>query len=270
MPLETVILCAASGERRRTQQAAAPGRSATGAARAARGSHSQRDEVLARIRDLCLDTIAPNDTPSGATVSTPPSEEMRTLHGIADELLEEFEARGHRIEGAIEKDPAFDRGYVESSLGRSLIENAVLQAAVRRGVQHPDVPGGGFELQFIEGFHDRRYRIRQAKRRGGGTLYVPTNNASGLAPADGHPDHPSLIDLDQWVFAVVRDNSGAIAEVVVSRVVGATEGLPGRLVFADEITLGSSDDRPPTGFMPSDEDLDGFDEEDDDYGEAAS
>jgi hypothetical protein len=198
------------------------------------------------------------------------ADELEQLHSIADEVREVLEARGHRVDIAMDADVAFDRGHCQSSLTRGLVESAVEQAAIRVGMPRISVRGGGVELSYVEGFEDRRYRLRKATRLFDGTLDVPANSESGLTPAGVGPDELPLIEIRQWVFAVMIGDDRTVEEVVAARVTGAIEGNPGRLVFGEEVALGRAYGPMPAGFKPTDEGLPGFEEDETEFGSAVS
>ena len=127
---------------------------------------------------------------------------------------------------------------------------------------HELVRGGGFELSFLDHVDlvERLLRrFRRAERRADGSIYIQANNSSGIVPAR-LPDQPSLIRQDQW-RAVIHGPGGLIDEVVAAEVIGVEKGAPGVLRLGEEITLGVRSPVDPassTGFLPTDEDLEGF------------
>lgn len=205
-------------------------------------------------------------------MSSPHGQELHNLNAIATHVMEVFGARGHNVESAMRTDDAFDRGYCQSSLTRALVEDAVEEASKGVGMPRPSVPGGALELGHYDGFEERRYRVRKAKRLEDGSLHVLNHSDSGLTPAP--PDEPQFFDTKQWVFAWIPDDqNNMIQEIVAAEVVDFITGSPGRLVFGSEVSLGSPIDPFPAGFQPSDEDLEGFEDDegrDEHYGSAAS
>lgn len=181
--------------------------------------------------------------------------ELRALNAVADELREVFVERGHRIEQAMETDPAFGSGWSHAALSRDLAVGAASGAASRIGLDFRPVNGGGREFRTLAGTIDRRFRLRRAHRRADGTTIITANSDSALAVEDG-----SFFDQEQWVLSWMPTPEGAIEVVFVAEVVGFVEGRPGHLTLGPMTLLGG-EDLPAGGFNPTDEDLDGFGED---------
>lgn len=190
------------------------------------------------------------------TMSSPSDVERERLDCIADELREAFSERGHRVDVALDADPAFGSGRSRSSLMNDLVLEAVSRAASRVGVYFQPVNGTGRELIGVQ----HRYRIRRAKRDASGNLTIAVSSESSL----GLREEPTLYPMDNWVFGWITNAEGLIAEVLAAEVLGILPGTPGRLILGNVLALGSGG---PVGggFIPADEDLDlGLDGENED------
>lgn len=193
-------------------------------------------------------------------MSRPSSSELAQLNRLSNELREEFEERGHRIDKGLSADRAFGRGS-RSSMTRELVADVISAAASPMGIDFRSVNGAGRELRFLSAV-DRRYRLRRARRSVDGELVVPVSSDSALAI-----DELTLIREEHWGFLWVVNDDSQMAEVLIAEIVGFTEGRPGRLRFGEVIALGSPNS-PRGGFRPTDEDLDLGDE--DGFGRQAS
>lgn len=198
-----------------------------------------------------------------------PDDELRRLNHVADELREVFAERGHRVDQAMEADPAFGSGWSRAAVTRDLVVDATSAAASRIGIDFRPVNGSGREFRTLTGTVERRYRLRRARRDTDGSLVITASTDSALAVSED-----SLFDQEQWTFAWIPSPDGLIDDVLVAEVVGFVEGSPGRLKLGRVIALGGGE-FPTGGFEPADEDLDGFDDledydEGDDLGSSAS
>lgn len=190
-------------------------------------------------------------------MSEPTAREVQRLSQVADELREVVAERGYRVDEALEADRAFGSGMSRAWLGRDLAIEAIRGAASRAGIDFRSISGGGLELQHREGVTDRRYRVRKARRTADGSLAIPENSASGMPAAED-----TLLDRDHWVLAWVLSPEGLVEEVLISEVLGATEGNPGHLLLGKTIPL-ESGEVATGGFEPADEDLPGFEDSSD-------
>jgi len=193
-------------------------------------------------------------------MSSPSDVERERLDFIADELREAFSERGHRVDVALEADPAFGSGRSRSSLMNDLVIDAVSRSAGKvGGVYFQPVNGSGRELMGVR----HRYRIRRAKRDAEGDLIIEVSSDSSL----GLEEEPTLFPIESWIFGWVSNAEGLIAEVIAAEVLGVRPGSPGRLILGSVLPLGSGGPM-GGGFIPVDEELDlGLgDENEDDEG----
>lgn len=193
-------------------------------------------------------------------MSSPSDVERQRLDCIADDLREAFSERGHRVDVALEVDPAFGSGRSRSSLMNDLVLDAVARSASTVGVYFQPVNGTGRELIGVQ----HRYRIRRAKRDATDKLVITVSSESSL----GLEEDPTLYPMGNWVFGWITNAEGLIAEVFAAEVLGIIPGTPGRLILGDVLALGSGGPG-SDGFIPVEEDLDldlGFDGEEDEDG----
>lgn len=186
-------------------------------------------------------------------MSLPSDDERLRLDQIAFDLREAFGERGHRVDVALDADPAFGSGASRSALMRDLVEEAVGRAASQVGLAFNAVNGSGRELVGER----HRYRVRKARRDASESFVVTVSSESSL----GVEEEPSLLPMESWLFGWVPDNDGLIGEVFVAEIFGIEQGSPGRLVLGRPLLLGGGSPF-GGGFTPSDEDLDlGVDDE---------
>jgi len=198
-------------------------------------------------------------------MSHPSETEVNHMSHIAGELREVFAERGHRVDEAMEVDPAFGSGWARSAVTRDLVVNAVSEAASHIGMDFRPVNGSGREFRHLDNSTDRRYRLRRAQRTAAGDLIVTANSESALGSEVG-----SLFTQEHWTFLWTLGADGQMDEILLAEVTGYIEGSPGRLKLGQTIALSGP---APTsgGFVPVDEDLNDFGDEDDgDLGTVAS
>jgi hypothetical protein len=192
------------------------------------------------------------------TMSSPSEVERQRLDCIADDLREAFSERGHRVDVALDADPAFGSGRSRSSLMSDLVMEAVSRSASKIGIYFQSVNGTGRELVGEK----HRYRIRRAKRDISGKVVITVSSESSLALEE----EPTLFPMRNWIFGWITNAEGLIAEVLAAEIFGILPGSPGRLVLGDVLALGSGGPF-DGGFIPVDEDLDlGLDDEDEEDG----
>ena len=196
-------------------------------------------------------------------MSQPSELEIQRLRRVAVDLQEVFAERGHRIDSAMDVDPAFGSGGSRAWMARDLAIDAVGEAASRAGLDFRPVNGSGRELRAFDGGVDRRYRLRRARRDEAGAITVPVNSSSAALVAD-----ESLIPEEFWVLGYVMSRDSLVMSVFVAEILGVEEGRPGKLILG-EITQLLGFDAPTGGFKPTEEGLPGFDDEVDDDDDAS-
>ena len=192
-------------------------------------------------------------------MSRPSGDEIDLLDLLAEDVREAFSERSYRIDSAVEMDPGFNTGDVRSALERGLVLRSLSVACGRVGVDFRTANGSGRELRFASDLIDRRYRVRRAHRRVDGEIVVPLSSDAALAGRDEEPEATLFEDMvvDDWAFLwLLAPDRRTIDEVLAAEVVGYIEGRPGRLKFGSVLLLGTTSGPSPTGFRPTEEDLD--------------
>jgi hypothetical protein len=189
------------------------------------------------------------------TMSLPGEVERQRLDWIADDLREAFNERGHRVDVALDADPAFGSGLSRNALMRDLVMDTVALAASQAGISFKPVNGSGRELAG----EMHRYRIRRAKADSTGVPIIAISSESSLVLEE----EPSLFPMENWVFGWISDADGLIADIFVAEVCGIRPGTPGQLILGSIVPLGT-DGPVGDGFTPTNEELDlGLDEDGD-------
>lgn len=185
------------------------------------------------------------------------------MHRLADEVREVFEDRGYLVGTATALDVAFRRSRrPQSTLSRSLVLDALEEAAGRLGLGSKSVGGGGYDIGYIDGGIDHRFRVRKADvDADSGEYDIICKDDSILVIEDAEPD--SIFRTERWIFGYTVDDLGMVADIFAARVLGVTEGSVPRIRMSAAQPLGSTRPvGPPTGtYIPADEDdLEGFEE----------
>jgi len=179
--------------------------------------------------------------------------EFHRLSQLADELREVFVERGHRVGVALDTDPAFGSGTSRASLARDLALATIGESCGPIGLDFRNV-NGGRELRLVSD-RARHFRLLKAQQRADGRYFIPANSDSALAS----PTQPTLYERENWVFAWTFTEDVQIGDVFIAPNLGYVDGSPGHWDLGP-ITLLGTEGAPATGFTPTDEDLDGFDE----------
>ncbi|WP_091764777.1 hypothetical protein [Blastococcus aurantiacus] len=185
--------------------------------------------------------------------------EVQRLRRIASDLREVFAERGYRIDSAMDVDFAFGSGVSRAALARDLAIDAASESASRVGLDFRPVNGAGREFRSFSDGVDRRYRLRRARRDDSGAFTVVANSSAAVMVAD-----ESLIPEEFWVLAYVLSDSFLVENVFAAQILGLEDGRPGRLILG-KLTQLLGPDAPTGGFKPTDEELPGF--EDDEEGD---
>lgn len=189
-------------------------------------------------------------------------EEQHRLDELAYWIRELFSERGHNISSALDQDPCFRNGERgRSGLARQMMEVAVASATGKVGLAMTTGDGGVRIVQSIDRGYDRRYRVLSAKKQPDGAFRILSSSDKILQVGDD-----SLFGIEEaWVLAYTLDSDNQIADLFVAQVLDRLEGQPGELVLGPEYMLAG---QPPTsgGFEPTDEDLPGYDDEEDEGG----
>ncbi|QNJ91443.1 hypothetical protein HZU40_25065 [Mycolicibacterium fluoranthenivorans] len=193
-------------------------------------------------------------------MSHPPEKLVRRLVMVAEELQEVFAERGHHIDQALEVDEAFGSPQTIAFLMRDLAIDAVAAAASRVGVEFGPVNGSGRELlSFDEGI-ERRFRLRRASRGAdGGAILMTANSDAPLRVTADEGD--GLFPIEAWTFGwIPASGSALVAEAFVAPLLRFEPGTPGHLILGSVIPL-LGPETPSGAFRPTDEGLEGFDDD---------
>jgi hypothetical protein len=187
-----------------------------------------------------------------------------SLHTVAREMREEFDGRGYRIDAALEHDVAFTTTRrSRSSLGRDIISDAFESASVRLGLTCRPGPGGSLEIYEEVEHGYAALRLRSAKKVGE-ELRVTTSSGSPW----GGMDEYALLREYPFVFGYLIGGAGSL-ELFVAEVLNSGDDVKGFLVLGAETYLGGTY-VPRTAFVPdADENLPGF-EDDEEFGTTAT
>lgn len=196
-------------------------------------------------------------------MSLPPDEDLEKLHDIADEIRETHSSRAYLVARATGLDPAFRRNRApKSSMDRCLVIEAVERGASQAGMSFVPGRGGATELKAVSPAGYRVYRLRSATKLHSGEYVVQNNSVSAWASLD----EGTLLEDEFWVLGYTMDDNGVV-DIFTARVLGCTEGTPGRLLLGPAIPLGSQvggSGGPGGSFRSSDAGLDDLFDEDDD------
>lgn len=192
-------------------------------------------------------------------MSQPPDVELEQLRMIAADLQEVVAERGYRVDVALDADPAFGSGQARAWLLRDLVMEAIDEAASRVGVEFQIITGGGRELQTVADGVIRRFRCKSARRNADDQIEVLANSDAPLTVAE---DEGSLFTVEAWVFGYISSSSAGLDEVFIAPITDFIEGNPSRFGLGQAIQL-LGPDLPPrgSGFKPTDEGLEGFDDD---------
>jgi hypothetical protein len=199
-------------------------------------------------------------------MSQPTDAVLDKLRIIAADLQEVAAERGYRVDVALDVDPAFGSGQARAWLLRDLVMDAIDEAASRVGVEFQTINGGGRELQTVVDGVIRRFRCKSASRNSDDLIEVLANSDSPLMIDE---DDGSLYSVEPWVFGYISSKSAVLEEVFVAPILGFIEGTPGHFELGQAIQL-LGPELPPSGlgFKPTDEGLEGFEDDDTASGDA--
>lgn len=200
-------------------------------------------------------------------MSHPSGELVGRLAQVAEELQEVFVERGHHVEQALDVDQSFGSPQTVGFLMRDLAIDAIAVAASRVGVEFGPVNGSGRELRSFDHGVERRFRVRRASRDADhGNIVMTANSDAPLKVATDEAD--GLFSIEAWTFGwIPTSGSILVAEVFIAPLLRFDPGTPGHLVLGQVIPLLGSD-TPSGGFRPSQEGLEGFDDDEAIGGEA--
>lgn len=160
--------------------------------------------------------------------------ERSLLDHVAFELHECWGERGHNVDAALERDPAFGRdSTLRLRLARALFSAVLCQAASRIGLWAEPGPHGQVDLYMAKGTGRRVFRMLSAKRSGDGQFAIPVNASSSLGRVDEGVFEPD----EHWVFGFVLGDDGP-EQLFVAPVEGISAGMPGSIRLGEVVLLG--------------------------------
>jgi hypothetical protein len=186
---------------------------------------------------------------------------------LTQEIEDRLQADGHRISQAIELSAAFNEGYVESTLLRSLVAAAVSST----GVPVVELANGGRDIIVPQGERHLIFRLKKAERDALGLRVLAGSDSVFSAPVGQGSMFPTLVpnDVERWVLALIFDDDNMLVEAVAARPIGFRASRPGRLLFdQNQFSLPIGSPSPPS-FDGDDEDLEIPDEGEEEGGQAA-
>lgn len=188
----------------------------------------------------------------------PSESEIAKLRQVAREICESAEEGGHSVEGALRQHESFvqSRGP-GSALERALVLDAARRGAVSAGLMVDSV-SGGLEIVAMSGLDVRRYRVKRVEQKQDGQIVALCGVGSSLLVAD-----PEAIGRDEnWILGFMTAEDHTVARLFAAEVIDWSGTGPVRLKLGPLIDL--TDQPAPRRFISSDEDLEGFD--DDEFG----
>ncbi|WP_208301163.1 hypothetical protein [Mycobacterium sp. DL440] len=191
-------------------------------------------------------------------MSHPSEAVLAQLSKVAEDLQEVVAERGYRVDVALETDEAFGSGQSRSWLMRDLVMEGIAEAASRAGIYFGAVNGSGRELQTFSDGVERHFRCKSATRDANDQIQMMASSDAPLAVE--YED--SLYPIEAWVFGWIASSSEQLGEVFIARILAFVDGNPGHLELGAPIPLLGASPRPGGGgFKPTDEGLEGFDDE---------
>jgi hypothetical protein len=183
---------------------------------------------------------------------------MDDLHRLADEIRETFEDRGHGIEQATGRDPAFRKNRrSQSSLGRDLFVDAVENGCARIGLNYRVVGGNAAEIVLLVDDVYRHFRLRKAKWNAVTGSFDVIGDESIMTIEDGGE---GLYRAERWLLGYTAHDDEMVSQIFIAKVLGVTGHSVSRLLLGPATLLGTATGNPPGGggFRPADEDDLGF------------
>ena len=195
-----------------------------------------------------------------------PSEaEIADLKRVAREIRDSVDEFGYRVDLAVGQHETFShtRGPA-SALERTLVLEAARRGASQAGLQFEEV-SGGLNIVTMSGDTIRRYRLKSMKLKADGTFEVICGEGSALLVSEPN----SLFREERWILGFITSDDHTVEHLIAAEIVDRRGSGPYQLVLGPIIDLNHH--RPPTGFTSTDEELPGFEEDDeDDQGKDAS
>ena len=185
----------------------------------------------------------------------PSDDEIDGLLRVAQEIRDSSDESGYAVDVAIAQHDAFThtRGPA-SQLERSLISDAARRGAVQAGFSAEEV-SGGLDIIAMSDVTIRRYRLKRVRVNAVGQLVAICGVSSTLLVSD--PD--SMFPQEKWILGYVTSDDHTIDRLFAAEVVDWRGSGPVQLLLGPIIDLSGT--QPPRGFVSTDEDLEGFEED---------
>jgi hypothetical protein len=203
-------------------------------------------------RDLVSgQTFAPSLYRLGATLeewasaSRLTDEVVAELGSLTQQIDQQLQADGHHITHVLGRHRAFNEGYVESTLLRSMVADAV------RLFERPiiELANGGCEVVIEDGDRHLIFRLKKAERDSLGLRVLASSDSIFCREASDQASFfPTLLpqEIERWVLALVFDKDNLYVEsAVAARPIGFRASRPGRLIFDAQIAVPFGRPEPP-------------------------
>lgn len=183
--------------------------------------------------------------------------ELSALHSVASEIRSFVEELAHTVDTALDQHESFRRTKVPSSdLERALVMDGARRGASRAGLSSRD-ESNGLEVISTANLTERYFRVKRVTVKADGEVDAICGRGSSLLVRE--PD--TLMVQEKWILGFTTDDDHTIDRLFVAEVRDWLETGPGpvHLVLGPIIDLTTG--TPPRGFTSTDEDLEGFEDE---------
>lgn len=192
----------------------------------------------------------------------PPDAEIAKLMQVAREIRDTSEAEGYTVGVAVRQHKAFSSTRRSaSSMERDLVLDAARCGASKASLPFEEV-SGCLDIVAVSGDTIRRFRVRRVALNAEGDYEAICGGGSSLLTSE--PE--SFYREEKWILGFAASDDHTIEHLMAAEIVGWRGDGPFRLVFGTIIDL--SDDQPPRGFTSTDDDLEGFEDEEGETGSA--
>lgn len=186
----------------------------------------------------------------------PAEDEIRRLNSVAQEMFDSGDESGYLVAVATNQHAAFRRSKrPSSSLERELFIDAARLRGAQEGFQ-VDESSGGLDLIAVDGTQIRKYRIKSGKKTASAGYEFKCGLGSSLLVTE--PD--AMFLEERWILGYIGSDDHTLDEVIAAQLTGFKETRSGPVVLELGLVIHLSRTPPPTGFVSTDEDLDGFDD----------
>lgn len=182
------------------------------------------------------------------------AQEANSLRELAQEIREQTDDAGYTVEVAVSQNDAFthSRGPTRV-LERSLVVDAARRAAPLVGLEVRE-ESGGLSVVMTSDRAVRNFRVKRVEETAAGNFEAICGLNSRLLVSD--PE--ALIPEEKWVLGYTTSDDHTIEHLIAAEVVDFSGTGPVKLVLGPILHLSGL--RPPSGFVSSDEELEGFED----------